>query len=105
MSVLIVGGDHLGSIPKELDRLGVTNIRHVTGRSGQKIREGIPESMDFVIMLCDYVNHNLAHKIKKAAGHRGIPIVYAKRSWASVHQKMKESQLQLNRAGLQMPLN
>jgi hypothetical protein len=30
MSVLIVGGDHLGSIPKELKKIGVDDIRHIS---------------------------------------------------------------------------
>lgn len=105
MSVLIVGADHLGSIPKELDKMGVTEIKHMTGRSGQKIRDGIPESMDFVIMLYDFVNHNLAYKIKKFAEHKEIPIVYAKRSWSSIYQKMKDSKQQLIRKGLRFQLN
>ncbi|MCF6156550.1 MAG: DUF2325 domain-containing protein [Candidatus Brocadia sp.] len=105
MSVLIVGGDYLGSIPKELDKIGVTEIRHVTGRSGQKIRGGIPETMDFIIVLHDFVNHNLAYKIKSFAENRKIPIVYAKRSWSSIYQKMKDCQQQLKKAGLQVLLN
>ncbi|MCR4320999.1 MAG: DUF2325 domain-containing protein [Candidatus Brocadiaceae bacterium] len=105
MSVLIVGGDHLGSIPKELDKLGVNKVRHLTGRSSQKIRNGIPETMDFVIMLCDFVNHNLAYQIKKSAENRGIPIIYAKRSWSSIYQKMKEGQQQFKKVGLQLSLS
>ncbi|MDE1890324.1 MAG: DUF2325 domain-containing protein [Planctomycetota bacterium] len=105
MSVLIVGGDHLGSIPKELDKLGVNEVKHLTGRSGQKIRDGIPETMDFIIMLCDFVNHNLAYKIKNFAENRGIPVVYAKRSWSSIYQKMKGCQQQLKKVGLEVPLN
>src|SRR5574341_622094 len=105
MSVLIVGGDHLGSIPKELDKLGVNEVKHLTGRSGQKIRDGIPETMDFIIMLCDFVNHNLAYKIKNFAENRGIPVVYAKRSWSSIYQKMKGCQQQLKKVGLAVPLN
>ncbi len=105
MSALIVGGDHLGSIPKELDKIGVNEVRHLTGRSGQKIRDGIPETMDFIILLYDFVNHNLAHKIKGMAENKGIPIVYAKRSWASIHQKLKEGQKQFKKVGLQLPLN
>lgn len=105
MSVLIVGGDHLGSIPKELDKLGINEIKHLTGRSGQKIRDGIPETMDFIIVLYDFVNHNLAHKIKGFAENRGVPVVYAKRSWSSIYQKMKESRNQLKRAGLNTVLN
>ena len=33
MSVLIVGGDHLGSIPKELKKIGVDDIKHMSGRN------------------------------------------------------------------------
>ena len=105
MSVLIVGGDHLGSIPKELDKIGVNEVKHLTGRSGQKIRDGIPETMDFIILLCDFVNHNLAYKIKNLAENKGIPIVYAKRSWSSIYQKMKGCQQQLKKVGLEVPLN
>ncbi|KKO19580.1 MAG: dihydroorotate dehydrogenase [Candidatus Brocadia sp.] len=104
MSVLIVGGDHLGSIPKELNKIDVTDVRHITGRSGQKIRDEIPEAIDFIIMLCDFVNHNLAYKIKKSAENKDIPILYAKRSWASIYQKMKECQSQLRKAGLPLVL-
>ena len=100
MFVLIVGGDHLGSIPRELDKLGITEIQHMTGRSGQKIRDGIPETIDFIILLYDYVNHNLAYTIKKFATDRRIPIVYAKRSWSSIYQKMKGCQQQLEKAGV-----
>ncbi len=93
MSVIIVGGDHLGSIPKELDKIGVTDIEHLTGRTGQKMRGIIPEKADLIILLYDFVNHNLAYKIKKLAGTRGIPIIYAKRSWSSIYQKIKDSRI------------
>lgn len=102
MSILIVGGDHLGSIPRELDKIGFTEIHHLTGRSGQKVRDGVPKTIDFIILLYDYVNHNLAYKMKKFASNRGIPIVYAKRSWSSIYGKIKESQQQLNKAGVQI---
>jgi hypothetical protein len=91
MTVTIVGGDHLGGITKGLDKIGVTYIHHLAGRSGQKIRNKIPENTDFIILLYDFVNHNLACKIKKFAGNKGIPIVYAKRSWSSIYQKIMES--------------
>ncbi|MBM4053667.1 MAG: DUF2325 domain-containing protein [Planctomycetes bacterium] len=105
MSVLIVGGDHLGSIPKELDKMGVNEVRHISGRTTQKIGSGIPETMDFIIVLCDYVNHNLSHSIKEFANSKEIPVVYAKRSWSSIYQKMKDSQNQFKKVGLRLPLN
>lgn len=88
MSVLIVGGDHLGSIPRELGRLGVTKIRHLTGRDRQGTRDGIPEEMDLIIVLYDYVNHNLTYRVKEMARARDIPIIYARRSWSSIYQKL-----------------
>ncbi|TVL99347.1 MAG: dihydroorotate dehydrogenase [Candidatus Brocadia sp. WS118] len=93
MSVIIVGGDHLGSIPKELDKIGITEIQHLTGRTGQKMRGKIPEKVDFIILLYDFVNHNLAYKVKKLAINRNIPIIYAKRSWSSIYQKIKDSRI------------
>ncbi len=99
MSVIIVGGDHLGCIPKELDRLGISKIQHLNGRSGQKIRGRIPDKIDFIILLYDFVNHNLAYKIKKLANNRDIPIIYAKRSWPSIYTGIQEQRQQLRKAG------
>lgn len=99
-SVIIVGGDHLGGIPKELDRIGISKIQHLTGRSGQKIRGRIPDNVDFIILLYDFVNHNLAYKMKKIASSRGIPIIYAKRSWSSVYHSIQYHSQELKKAGL-----
>ncbi|MBZ0109526.1 MAG: DUF2325 domain-containing protein [Candidatus Scalindua rubra] len=88
MSVLIVGGDHLGSIPKELKKIGVDDIRHMSGRNRNVIRRGMPMTMDLIIVLHDYVNHNLANVTKKQAKECNIPIVFAKRSWSSIYKKL-----------------
>ncbi len=91
MSVLIVGGDHLGSIPKELKKIGVDEIRHMSGRSRNVIKRGMPMSMDLIIVLHDYVNHNLANVTKKQAKECKIPVVFAKRSWSSIYKKLPNS--------------
>jgi hypothetical protein len=88
MSVLIVGADHLGSIPKELSKLGATRIVHLTGRDQSGFRNGLPESMDLIIVLCDYASHNLTQKVKDLAKSKSIPILFAKRSWSSIYQKL-----------------
>ncbi|MFQ5956797.1 MAG: DUF2325 domain-containing protein [Candidatus Brocadiales bacterium] len=88
MSVLIVGGDHLGSIPRELGKIGATKIEHVTGRNNKGIRNGMPEDMDLIILLYDYVNHNITNKVKEEARSRNIPIIFARRSWSSIYQKL-----------------
>ncbi len=88
MSVLIVGGDHLGSIPRELTKLGATRIEHLTGRDNKGLRNGMRGDMDLVILLYDYVNHNLTKRVKEEARARNIPIVFARRSWSSIYQKV-----------------
>ncbi|MHC4269063.1 MAG: DUF2325 domain-containing protein [Planctomycetota bacterium] len=88
MSVLIVGGDHLGSIPKELKKIGVDDIRHMNGRNRNVVKKGMPMSMDLIIILHDYVNHNLAHVTKKQAKENNIPVVFARRSWSSIYKKL-----------------
>ncbi len=91
MSVLIVGGDHLGSIPKELKKIGVDDIKHMSGRNKNVIKRGMPMTMDLIIVLHDYVNHNLASVTKKQAKERNIPVVFAKRSWSSIYKKLPNS--------------
>jgi hypothetical protein len=90
MSVLIVGGDHLGSIPKELKKIGVDNIRHMNGRNRNVIKRGMPMTMDLIIVLHDYVNHNLTNVTKKLAKESNIPVVFARRSWSSIYKKLPD---------------
>ncbi len=88
MSVLIVGADHLGSIPKELKKIGVDDIRHMNGRNRNVIKKGMPITMDLIIVLYDYVNHNLADVIKKSARELNIPVIFTKRSWSSIYKRL-----------------
>ncbi len=88
MSVLIVGGDHLGSIPKQLKKIGVDDIRHMNGRNRNVIKKGMPMSMDLIIVLHDYINHNLAQVTKKQAKECNIPVVFARRSWSSIYKQL-----------------
>lgn len=101
MFVLIVGGDSLGSIPRELDKLGIREVHHINGRGGHKVRMASMEKKVLIILLYDFVNHNLAHKVKKFAHNKGIPIIYAKRSWTSIHKKIMENRRQLSEIGIQ----
>ena len=105
MSVLIVGGDHLGVSQRSLINSGERSSA-LNRQRWSKIRDGIPETMDFIIVLYDFVNHNLAHKIKSFAENRGIPVVYAKRSWSSIYQKIKRGSNNLKgRVGIYFKLD
>lgn len=87
MSAVVIGGDSLGGIEKNLYALGVTELIHISGRKGQQI--GLPKATAFVVVLTDYVNHSLAKDIKNIAKTRAIPIVFAKRSWTAIEGKLK----------------
>ncbi|WP_093691123.1 DUF2325 domain-containing protein [Sporolituus thermophilus] len=90
MSVIVVGGDHLGSIEKKLYELGAKELIHVSGRK-KLDRKKLPISQrtSFVLVLTDYVNHDIAARVKERAKTLHVPLIFAKRSWSSVEQKIK----------------
>jgi hypothetical protein len=85
-SLLIIGADHLGNIPKQLRKIGYKEVTHFDGRKVQMVKRKIPEHIDLILVLTDYINHNLSTVIKQKAKEKEIPICYAKRSWSSIHQ-------------------
>jgi hypothetical protein len=87
-SILIVGADHLGNIVEQLRKIGIQQIMHVSGRKCQEVKRGIPENVDAVLVLTDYVNHNLSKVIKQKAKEQSLPIFYAKRSWCAIHSAL-----------------
>lgn len=87
-ALLIVGGDTLGKIPNKLEEIGFREVLHVSGRKVQMVKKEIPAHIDLVLVLTDYINHNLSGVLKKRAQERGIPVCYAKRSWCSIYQAL-----------------
>ncbi|OIJ14591.1 dihydroorotate dehydrogenase [Anaerobacillus arseniciselenatis] len=89
-SLLIVGADNLGNIPGKLEELGINEIIHINGRKVRQVKRDIPEGIDSVLVLTDFINHNLAKVVKKKAQEALVPIYYAKRSWCSIHQALSK---------------
>jgi hypothetical protein len=87
-SLLVVGADHLGNMPEQLANIGFDSVTHMSGRKCQMVRKGIPEKIDAVLVLTDYINHNLTKVIKQQAKEQELPIYYAKRSWCSVQKAL-----------------
>lgn len=88
-SLLIVGADHLCVIPDKLTSVGFDNVLHIDGRKVKMVKKDIPEKISCILILTDYVNHNLSTVIKKRAKTQSIPIYYAKRSWCSIYEALK----------------
>jgi hypothetical protein len=88
-SLLIIGADHLGVIPDKLSSVGFDQILHINGRKVQMVKRAIPENISCILVLTDYVNHNLSTVIKQRAKSQSIPIFYAKRSWTSINNALQ----------------
>lgn len=89
MSILVVGADHLGDITTRLEHMGCNCLTHIRGRKNfKKNKVKIPSGTDLVLVMTDYVNHNISSLIKNEAKSKSIPVIYAKRSWSSIAQKL-----------------
>ncbi len=89
VSVVIIGADHLGNIKENLGFFGITDVLHITGRNvTEKRKIKIPPDTTLIVVFVDFVNHTTASIIKKTAKAQGIPMVFAKRSWCSLKDKL-----------------
>ena len=91
-SLMIVGADHLGSIPKKLEEMGYANILHISGRKTKMVKRDIPAGVDMILVLTDFINHNLTTVLKKKAMEQDVPVCYAKRSWCSIYKAIGQCQ-------------
>jgi hypothetical protein len=87
-SLMVVGADHLGNIQDKLKTFGFEDIVHVDGRKVQVVKRSIPDHVDLILVLTDYINHNLAKVIKQKAKECNKPVYYCKRSWSSIQQTL-----------------
>ncbi|HSW36575.1 MAG TPA: DUF2325 domain-containing protein [Candidatus Limnocylindrales bacterium] len=88
MTVLLIGADQLGNIPKELEQYGCTEIIHWSGRKNLIKKKNIPANVDFVFVFHDFVSHGLMNVIKKQAKRRSLPLVFSKRGTADLKKVM-----------------
>ncbi|HWP96088.1 MAG TPA: DUF2325 domain-containing protein [Syntrophomonadaceae bacterium] len=77
-TVLLVGADRLGSVPRKLLKKGVKEIIHWNGRNNSTQNREIPKDVDLIILNLSFINHGLMHQVKKQAKARGIPIIFRK---------------------------
>jgi hypothetical protein len=89
-SLLVVGADHLGNITDKLMNSGFKEIIHLDGRKVNMVKREIPEHIDIIFVMTDYINHNLAKVIKQKAKNQAKPIYFVKRSWSSIHQVIQK---------------
>lgn len=97
MSILVIGGDKLGSITGKLKENGFNKIGHITGRKKGDRKIKIPENTDLVLVLTDYVGHNMAEIIKERSRRSDVEVMFCRRSWSSMYKNIEEYMQQIKK--------
>lgn len=92
VSAVVVGADRLGNIP---DLLKVHNIairHHISGRdpSHQKKTLQLPSGTELLILLTDFLGHNVMKTFRAAAQKSGIRVLACRRSVCSMKQALNQ---------------
>ncbi|MBS0299209.1 MAG: DUF2325 domain-containing protein [Gammaproteobacteria bacterium] len=90
MTVLIVGGDYITSFKHFIAAQRNARIEHWSGRAKGFNKRQLPSETQLVIVICDFINHNLANSIKEQASRNGIPLVYCHRSVNELKRKLMD---------------
>lgn len=90
MSILVIGGDRLGNITDKLKESGFNKIDHVTGRKKGDRKIKIPDNTDLVLVLTDYIGHNMAEIIKEESRRNDVTVMFSRRSWSYMYKNIEE---------------
>ncbi len=80
MSILVIGGDEITPIRSVLKNLGCQSITHWDGRRESINHKVLPQNIDCLVMLTNFLNHNTMKKFRTEAKKKTIPIICTKRS-------------------------
>ncbi len=59
---------------------------HWSARNSRCSKCIIPQKTDLVICCTDFLNHNMAKKVKQQIKERCLPAVYCRRAWSDMEQ-------------------
>ncbi len=92
LSAVVVGADRLGNIPDLLKGHNISITHHISGRdpSHQKKTLQLPSGTQLVILLTDFLGHNVMKTFRNAAQRGGIRVVVCRRSVRSMQQALQQ---------------
>jgi hypothetical protein len=93
-SIMVVGGDRLKHITSRLENEGYTDIIHLDGRKSSMVKREIPEHTEFVLVITDFINHNMAKVIKEKAKKQEKPVYFVKHSWSAIQKVIRQKRNQ-----------
>jgi hypothetical protein len=92
MSAVVVGADRLGNIPDLLRNHNIAITHHISGRdpSHQKKNLQLPSGTELVILLTDFLGHNVMKTFRNAAQKHGVRVVACRRSVCAMRQALDQ---------------
>jgi hypothetical protein len=95
VNAVVVGADRLGNIPDLLCTHNIRIIHHVSGRdpSHQRRSLKLPSGTELVILLTDFLGHNVMKSFRLAAQRSGAKVMACRRSVCAVQQALEQSGL------------
>lgn len=83
MKAMIIGGDKVETTRRALLASGYADIVHWSGRKSSDLKREVPTGIDHMVIMLDFVNHNLARRMKAIARAQQISMVYVGRKQVS----------------------
>lgn len=92
LNAVVVGADRLGNIPDVLNGHNIRITHHVSGRDPSHQRRGLqlPTNTAVVILLTDFLGHNVMKAFRQAAQKSGAKVMACRRSVGAVQQALKQ---------------
>ena len=92
VSAVVVGADRLGNIPDLLKGHNIAIRHHISGRdpSHQKKTLQLPSGTELLILLTDFLGHNVMKTFRTAAQKAGIRVLACRRSVCSMKQALNQ---------------
>jgi hypothetical protein len=92
VSAVVVGADRLGNIPDLLKGHNIAIRQHISGRdpSHQKRTLQLPSGTELLILLTDFLGHNVMKTFRAAAQRSGIRVLACRRSVCSMKQALNQ---------------
>jgi len=93
LSAVIVGADRLGNIPDVLKGHNITVMQHISGRDPahqKKTLQLLPSGADLLILLTDFLGHNVMKAFRAAAQRSGVRVLACRRSVCSMKQALAQ---------------
>lgn len=93
INAVIVGADRLGNIPELLSSHNIRITEHVSGRESSHQRRvlQLPGNTHLVILLTDFLGHNVMKAFKQAAQRSGAKVLACRRSVCAIQHALEQS--------------